>query len=728
MTELSPSFLGKKGRVLFSMLFIGVLTTPVAIAAGTPASNQHKSDADSSNESGTLTVEASIADADQPMTSGYQPLNSSTATLTTTPLLDIPQVVNTVSDRVIEDQHATTLDEVLNNVSNVVQTNTLGGTQDAFVRRGFGSNRDGSVMTNGLKTVLPRSFNAATDRVEVLKGPASTLYGILDPGGLINVITKRPEKTFGGSIQGTSTSFGGGTGSVDVTGPIEGTNLAYRLIGSYQHEDYWRNFGKERSSFIAPSLTWFGDDATVTVAYSHRNYSTPFDRGTIFDLNTGHAVNVNRETRFDEAYNITDGESDLAQLNTEYRINNQWTAKFDYSFSQDKYSDNQARVMAYDSATGNLTRRVDATQGSTQRQHSARFDLQGDVAIAGFYNEILTGLSYENYDLLRTDMIRCKNVKDFNIYTPSYGTTGKCTTVSAADSDQRIQQVSYSAYVQDSLYLTDKWIAVSAMRYTTFSEYAGKGRPFNVNTDSRDSAWVPKFGLVYKATPNISFFGNVSRSFMPQYSIASYIGELPPETATAYEVGAKFDLFSGVTANVTMFNIDKSHVLYTDTVNGESVAKTAGKVRSRGVEVDVAGALTQNVNVIASYGYTDARVMEDPDYQGKMLPNVPRHTGSLFLTYDFHNVIGGNTLTVGGGGHAVSRRSGDNGEDYSLQGYAVADAFASYKIKTQNPVTLQVNVKNLFDKTYYTSSIATNNLSNQIGDPREVQFTVKMDF
>lgn len=728
MTELSSSFLGKKGRVLFSMLFIGVLTTPVAMAAGTPASNQHKSDADSSNESGTLTVEASIADADQPMTSGYQPLNSSTATLTTTPLLDIPQVVNTVSDRVIEDQHATTLDEVLNNVSNVVQTNTLGGTQDAFVRRGFGSNRDGSVMTNGLKTVLPRSFNAATDRVEVLKGPASTLYGILDPGGLINVITKRPEKTFGGSIQGTSTSFGGGTGSVDVTGPIEGTNLAYRLIGSYQHEDYWRNFGKERSSFFAPSLTWFGDDATVTVAYSHRNYSTPFDRGTIFDLNTGHAVNVNRETRFDEAYNITDGESDLAQLNTEYRINNQWTAKFDYSFSQDKYSDNQARVMAYDSATGNLTRRVDATQGSTQRQHSARFDLQGDVAIGGFYNEILTGLSYENYDLLRTDMIRCKNVKDFNIYTPSYGTTGKCTTVSAADSDQRIQQVSYSAYVQDSLYLTDKWIAVSAMRYTTFSEYAGKGRPFNVNTDSRDSAWVPKFGLVYKATPNISFFGNVSRSFMPQYSIASYIGELPPETATAYEVGAKFDLFSGVTANVTMFNIDKSHVLYTDTINGESVAKTAGKVRSRGVEVDVAGALTQNVNVIASYGYTDAKVMEDPDYQGKMLPNVPRHTGSLFLTYDFHNVIGGNTLTVGGGGHAVSRRSGDNGEDYSLQGYAVADAFASYKIKTQNPVTLQVNVKNLFDKTYYTSSIATNNLSNQIGDPREVQFTVKMDF
>ena len=111
MTELSPSFLGKKGRVLFSMLFIGVLTTPVAMATDTPASSVKKSDADS-RDNGTLTVEANVADADQQMTSGYQPLNSSTATLTNMPLLDIPQVVNTVSDRVIEDQHATTLDEV----------------------------------------------------------------------------------------------------------------------------------------------------------------------------------------------------------------------------------------------------------------------------------------------------------------------------------------------------------------------------------------------------------------------------------------------------------------------------------------------------------------------------------------------------------------------------------------------------------------------------------------
>ena len=713
MATFTPSLSGVKGRALFSLLFIA----PLVQAA----------DANTAKDGETLTVIAdptAVAEA----TNGYQPLNTSTATLTTMPMLDIPQVVNTVSDKVLADQHATTLDEALYNVSNVVQTNTLGGTQDAFVRRGFGANRDGSIMTNGLRTVLPRSFNAATERVEVLKGPASTLYGILDPGGLINVVTKRPEKTFGGAISATSSSFGGGTGQVDVTGPIDGTRLAYRLTGEYQDEDYWRNFGNERSTFIAPSLTWFGDDATVTVLYSHRDYKTPFDRGTIFDLNTKQPVNVDRNTRFDEPFNITDGQSDLAQLNAEYRLNSQWTAKFDYSYSQDKYSDNQARVMAYDAKTGNLTRRVDATQGSTQRMHSTRADLQGNVDIAGFYNEILTGVSYENYDLLRTDMMRCKNVKGFNIYHPVYGKLDKCTTVSAADSDQTLKQESYSAYAQDALYLTDKWIAVAGMRYQYYTQYAGKGRPFNVNTDSRDEQWTPKLGLVYKLTPSVSLFANYSQTFMPQSSIASYIGDLPPETSNAYEVGAKFDLFDGVTANIALFDIHKRNVLYTESIGDETIAKTAGRVRSQGVEVDLAGSLTENTNIIASYGYTDAKVLEDPDYAGKPLPNVPRHTGSLFLTYDIHNAFAGNTLTLGGGGHGVSRRSATNGADYYLPGYFVADAFAAYKMKLQYPVTLQVNVKNLFDKTYYTSSIATNNLGNQIGDPREVQLTVKMEF
>lgn len=165
MAMFTPSFSGLKGRALFSLLFAAPMI--------------HATDSVTTKDGETITVTADANTATE-ATDGYQPLSTSTATLTDMPMLDIPQVVNTVSDQVLENQNATTLDEALYNVSNVVQTNTLGGTQDAFVRRGFGANRDGSIMTNGLRTVLPRSFNAATERVEVLKGPASTLYGILD--------------------------------------------------------------------------------------------------------------------------------------------------------------------------------------------------------------------------------------------------------------------------------------------------------------------------------------------------------------------------------------------------------------------------------------------------------------------------------------------------------------------------------------------------------------------
>ena len=167
MTRSTIPFTTLKGRALFSLIFLGSFTSPGLIAAENSASKE-KTAGDE-----TMTV---VAEGAQNDTNGYQPVASSTATLTSMPLLDIPQVVNTVSDKVLEDQHATTLDEALYNVANVVQTNTLGGTQDAFTRRGFGANRDGSIMTNGLRTVLPRSFNAATERVEVLKAPGENLW------------------------------------------------------------------------------------------------------------------------------------------------------------------------------------------------------------------------------------------------------------------------------------------------------------------------------------------------------------------------------------------------------------------------------------------------------------------------------------------------------------------------------------------------------------------------
>lgn len=705
-----------------SALILALLaSTTVARAQATATPAQTVANPENEILLSTLVVQASGE------TNGFQPIATSTATLTEMPILDIPQAVNVVTHEVIVDQNAHTLDEVLANISNVTPANTLGGTQDAFIRRGFGDNRDGSVLTNGMRTVLPNSFNATADRVEVLKGPATTLYGIQEPGGIINIITKKPQQTFGGSLGGTLSSFGGGYADIDITGPIAGTNFAYRFIGEYQDTDYWRSFGSTRQNIFAPSLSWHGEDTTVTAAYTHRDYTVPFDRGTIFDLATGKAVNVDRRTRFDEPYNVTEGSSDLFQLNAERQLSDSWKLKVNYSYSRDIYSDNQARFISLNTKTGALTRRADATQDSTQYDHNLRADLTGTVNIAGFKNELLFGAAYNYYDLLRTDMIRCPNRTGFNIYNPVYGKLAPCTTVSAADSDQTTQQTLYNGYAQDALYLTDQWIIVAGGSFQYYDQMAGKGRPFNLNTAADGSEFMPRAGIVYKATDKLSLYVNYATSFMPQTSIASYIGNLPPETGVSYEAGVKFDILQGLTGTAAVFNIEKENVLYTEVIGGESFARTAGKVRSRGFEFDIAGAVTDRINVIASYGYTDAVVIEDPTYQGNTPINVARNTYSLFATYDFGKVWGDNRLKVGGGMHGRSRAPGDPANAFWLPAYTVFDALVAYTIQAKNPITVQLNVKNLFDTTYYTSTQATN-LGVAVGDPLEATLSARVSF
>lgn len=239
---------------------------------------------------------------------------------------------------------------------------------------------------------------------------------------------------------------------------------------------------------------------------------------------------------------------------------------------------------------------------------------------------------------------------------------------------------------------------------------------------------MPRAGLVYKATEKLSFYANYATSFMPQTSIASYVGSLPPETGVSYEAGLKFEIFKGLTGTAAMFNIEKENVLYTEVINGESYARTAGKVRSRGFEFDLAGAVTDEINIIASYGYTDAKIIEDPDYAGNVPANVARHTYSLFATYDVGKVWGNNTLKIGGGFHGRSAAPGVAANTYWLPAYMVFDAMVAYTIAAEHPVTVQLNVKNLFDTTYYSSSQATNNLANTIGDPLEAVLSARMRF
>lgn len=695
---------------------------PLAACASAPAFSADKT----AEKSETLVV---VGQPESDGVKSYQPLTSVTGTRTETSLLNVPQAIDVVPQQVITDQAVSSLDEALYNVSGITQANTLGGTQDAVMKRGFGDNRDGSILRDGVRSVQARNFTPITERVEVLKGPASMLYGMGEPGGMINMITKKPQLQQHTHVEGWGSSFKGGGGQLDVTGPLGTSGFAYRMIVDHDETDYWRNFGRNRQTVIAPSLMWYGESTTVRVAYEHMEYLVPFDRGTIIDSRTGKPVNTPRDRRFDESYNATRGDQDSVTLQVDQVLNESWKSSLTYAYSRNSYSDNQARALALNPDTGVLSRQADSTAHAVSHANAVQLTLNGDVDWGRINHQMLFGFDFEDNRTYRGDMIRGKKNSDFNIYNPVYGLMPTSNAVSAKDSDQRENLTSYGWFMQDSVQLTEKWLVMGGLRYDAFDVFAGKGRPFVTNTDSSDSKLIPRAGVVYKLTPYVSLYSSYTESFKPNSSIASQIDSLPPEQGKAWEVGSKVELPNGVTGTLALFDITKRNVMVNELVNGETVTRTAGRVRSQGVELDVAGNITDSLSLIGSYAYTDARVVDDPDNKGKEMTNVARHTASLFMTQDLGStgLYSGDNVRVGAGARYVGRRPGDAANSFNLENYTVADAFAAYTLPVNGyRVKWQLNVKNLFDKTYYPSS--GGNLRVAVGEPREVVLRASVDF
>ncbi|BBC02119.1 iron complex outermembrane receptor protein [Bradyrhizobium elkanii USDA 61] len=667
----------------------------------------------------------------------YRAMPSSTTLRSGASPLDTSQTVNVVPEQVLKDQLPRNLDDALANVSGVTQANTLAGTQDAVMRRGFGDNRDGSIMRNGMPLVQGRSLDAAVESVEVLKGPASLLYGIMDPGGIVNTISKRPELYQHGSVTLLGSTYAssrtGADGTIDITGPIGDRGLAYRFIGYGVSEDYWRNFGRHREMLVAPSLAWYGENTTIQLNYEHREFITPFDRGTAFDPATKAPLAIPATRRLDEPFNNMWGTSDLMQASVEHRLNQDWKLFAAYSYNTETFSANQLRITGVSAKTGVETRSNDGTWGSLSNASYGTSYLQGNVWLGDMRNEVLFGGDGQYRTIYRDNLIR-QATPSFNFYNPVYGLITPGTTVSAADSAQTDKLGQWSLFFQDTLHLTERFALVGGVRYMDYDQLAGKGRPFITNTNVSADKVLPLGGAIFKLTNQVSLYASYTQSLKPTSSIAPLTGgvvigsNIAPEEGTQWETGVKFDFNKRISGTLALYDIDKKNVLVSqlDPTTGIVEYRTAGKVRSRGVELDVTGSLTDNWSMIGSYGYTDARVTEDPTLAGKQLQNVALNTASLYLVYDFGTTLPGR-LRLGGGARYVGDRPGDAANSFVLPAYTVADLFATYETKVQSfPVIYQFNVKNLFDTVYYPS--ANSILTVAMGDARRFSLSATVKF
>lgn len=682
---------------------------------------------------GATTISAVAEPADS---TSYQPPPTSSVMRSRGLLLETPQTVNVVPAQVLRDQQPRNLDDALANISGITQANTLGSTQDAVMLRGFGDNRNGSIMQDGMPVVQGRALNATAERVEVLKGPSSLLYGIQDPGGVVNIVSKKPQLLQSTSLTVRGSTFGNGKngsgGNLDTTGPIGDSGLAYRLIVDHEDEDYWRNYGTHRESLIAPSLAWYGDTTQVVFAYEHREFLSPFDRGTAIDPKTNHPLDIPATRRLDEPFNNMEGRSDLYRLEADHDLNDDWKAHVGYSWNRETYDASQVRIASVNS-NGTLTRSMDGTRGALTTDRFATASLEGKVKLGGMQHDLVFGLDDEYRKIYRAELIRQAQRSAFSYVNPVYGNDVQGTTVSAKDSAQTDLLRSDSLFFQDAIHLTDQWILVGGARYQMYDQYAGKGVPFKANTDGNGQKWVPRAGLVYRYTDELSFYGSYTESFKPNSTIAALNdgsvlqGDLQPEQSKAWELGTKLDIPGRITASAALFDITKRNVLVSVGSGVDTVYSVAGEVRSRGLELDASGQLSERWSLIGSYAYTDAEVTKDPALQGKRLQNVAKHTGSLSAVYDVGSLIGGDDLRVGAGARYVGQREGDANNSFNLPGYTVADVFASYNTKIDGQkVKFQVNVKNLFDRTYYTS--AASSVFVSMGDARQVSVSSTLEF
>ncbi|KPN72136.1 TonB-dependent siderophore receptor [Neisseria sp. 83E34] len=668
-----------------------------------------------------------------------------------TSILDTPYSIDVVTQERLEDKQPQTLEESVKGISGLTQGNNLAGTLDTVMRRGYGSNRDGSIMRNGLGSPMARNFTANVERVEVLKGPASVLYGMQNPGGVINVVTKKPDHT----KHTTTLNIGYGNyaakkAGIDTTGPIGNSGAAYRFVADYKTQNYWRSFGSNTEYIVAPSLSWQNDKTKVSAGYEYQNYKGVFDRGTFLDVsgtaannpNYGKVLDIPLKRRLDDPINVTKGHSHTFQLNGEHKLNQNWKLRAAYGFSKNHYNDWQARVMNYNAATREVRRRIDGTRPSDASTHSLNISANGLVDQGeNITHKLRASVQLQDYKLKLGDLRRSAAQHNMSVDNPVYGQNwieSANPTADARTSDTLEHYKTAALLLQDSAYIGNHWIVSGGVRGQWHKIESGQGRPIRFRNRSSGFNLFPQIGAVYLINPRWSVYGNFGTSAKPNASRnIDYAGKkIPLEKSRQFELGSKYHS-ENLSANFALFHIKKDNVARPVILaNGDVETRIIEKNRSQGVEVDVNGKITDKLGISANYTLTDTKVLEDknePLNEGNRFGSIPKHTAGLTLFYDFGRALGGNWRTGAGldyrGRWGFNYVRNNQAQWFEMPSATTYHAFVSYDTKVGGkPLNLRLTGKNLGNKQYFVSHTSATMQHLSIGEPRTVTLGAKLSF
>lgn len=717
--------------------------------------NAPQSQADTPVLKAMTVVGETVKDVDDPYNEDYHISNSSTATKTDTPIMDTPVSIQVVPRAVMSDQKTARITDALENVSGVRAQSSL-GTGTGFIIRGF---RNPLIYRNGLMAV-PNAFRSEFDTanlesVEVLKGPASVLFGRSEPGGLINVTTKKPLDIPYYSLEQRFGSYDLYRTEWDASGPVtDDKSLLYRFTGSYQNNESFRDFVSNDRILIAPSLTWRLTDATdftVNVEGVDQDYQA--DYGIPVVGNRPANIPLNRSVGGDP--NDPIDSISKVQLGTElnHRFNDDWAIhnRFLASWGDSRETFlNPAPAFgnALNEATGILQRNVFAQRYDSEA-YTTNLDLTGKFQFAGTKHDILLG-----FDYLRS--FTQYNIQGFfntanpalaiDIYNPgpSYGIDPSVfsNAILAIEQTQTGRNFStykdewYGAYFQDHITLWDKLHIMGGGRYDWIETGRGRGGSFSESDNAlenstpsvirKDEGFNPRVGILYQPWQWLGVYGNWTTSLAANNGISSNNQPFKPQIGEQFEAGIKTAFFDQrLLTTLAYYHLTRDNLLTPDlTTPDPNDSAAIGQQRSQGIELDIIGHLNDNLSIISSYAFTDARITKDNrtlngvlnGYEGKRLNNVPEHSGSLWLKYDVNGFDAQEGWSVGLGGVLASKREGDVENTFQLPGYVRMDAFAAYKLKVgPTRVTTSFNIRNLLDKEYFESTDPNANVAPRFG-------------
>jgi iron complex outermembrane recepter protein len=609
-------------------------------------------------------------------------------------ILDTPQTVSVIPVQTTQDQAAQTIGDVVRNTAGA-RPQSYFGTYESVYARGFWMTTTSNWTRNGFRWIhLSQPSKRNVDRYEMIKGPVGLDYGRVEPGALMNIVTKKPlESTYREITMGLSEGDGWDLG-FDVTGPLnEAGTVLYRLNGGRSRQAFVAEEVKPLQEDLAGALTFkLSQDTSVDLDFEWTERNQRIYPGLpLPDPDDPRSSDRVRLSNFyGEPSGTFEGWHRAVTAQLQHRFDDQWSGRVGYSRNVMFRDVKQVRITGVSGDTVNR-----AANPFSQRFEVGTWvgELKGDLRLAGMRHRL-------TFTADRVGIERIGSTNNFGSVAPTSLRDPQPTGATFTYGPKSKSHVTDTGYaVQDYIEITPRWNALVGVRHSKYREE-------NPGTaDQTGSSNDPTVALIFKPEPWASIYASYARSFSPNSGTRTGPDTYaPPSRGNQVELGVKSELFGGrLRTSASIYELKKTNVP-TPSLTDPMFSEVTGEQRSRGFELEVVGQITSAWSVLASYGYTDAEVTRSnrPEDVGKTPTFTPKNTASVWTTYRLDGAARG--WTVGGGAFYSGGKYAALNNRLKSPAYTTVDLMASYEFASGLPGTkLQFNLRNVFDKRHYES-------------------------